>query len=140
MCTSQSDVLKANGFEVNQDGIARSAWGLLAYADITMERLAALWPELGSISPDCAQQLAIEGKYQSYAKRQDSDIRAWKREEGLALPPHLDYGQVGSLSTEVRQKLATVRPETLGDAARIPGMTPAAVTAVLAHVKKKCFT
>ena len=132
--------LKVNGFDVNQDGVARTAWGLLAHADMTIERLTIMWPALASISSDCAQQLAIEGKYQAYAKRQDSDIRAWKREEGLVLPSSLDYADVGSLSTEVRQKLSMVRPETLGDAARIPGMTPAAVTAVLAHVKKKCFT
>ena len=129
-------VLKANGFEVNQDGVARTAWGLLAHADMSIERLAQMWPALATISPPCAVQLAIEGKYQAYAKRQEADIKAWRREDGLVLPPDLDYTQVGSLSTEVRQKLQQARPETLGDAARIPGMTPAAVTAVLAFVKK----
>jgi len=132
--------LKALGFEVNQDGVVRSAWDLLASADLDLGRLSQVWPDLGGIDPACARQLAIEGKYQAYAKRQEADIRAWRREEGLVLPDTLDYGAVGSLSTEVRMKLSQTRPQTLGDAARIPGMTPAAVTAVLAHIKKKCFT
>jgi tRNA uridine 5-carboxymethylaminomethyl modification enzyme len=113
---------------------------LLAYSDLDMGKLIGVWPDLASINPACANQLAIEGKYQAYAKRQEADIRAWQREEGLLLPAELDYAQVGSLSTEVRMKLSAARPETLGDASRIPGVTPAAVTAVLAHVKKKCFT
>ena len=138
--TASPSALKANGFEVNQDGVARTAWGLLAQADMSMDRLRAMWSDLSVISEECAQQLAIEGKYQAYAKRQDADIRAWKRQQGLVLPSQLDYDQVGSLSTEIRLKLSAVRPQTLGDAALIPGMTPAAVTAVLAHVKKKCFT
>ena len=139
-CSASPSALKANGFDVNQDGVARTAWGLLAQSEISIERLTAMWPQLAAISADCAAQLAIEGKYQAYAKRQDADIRAWKREEGLVLHVDLDYTQVGSLSTEVRQKLMNAKPETLGDAARLPGMTPAAVTAVLAYVKKKCFT
>ena len=139
-CTASPSALKAKGFEVNQDGVMRTAWGLLAQSELHLDRLTVMWPELARLSEACVRQLAIEGKYQAYAKRQETDIRAWEREEGLRLPAHLDYDQVGSLSTEVRQKLSAARPETLGDAARIPGMTPAAVTAVLAHVKKKCFT
>ena len=138
--TATPSALKANGFDVNQDGVLRSAWGMLAQSDVSMERLIQMWPQLAAITPECSRQLAIEGKYQAYAKRQESDIRAWQREEGMRLPPTLDYEQVGSLSTEIRLKLSALRPETLGDAARIPGMTPAAVTAVLAHVKKRCFT
>ncbi len=132
--------LKTQGLEINQDGVVRTAWDLLAYADLDLDRLIGVWPELAALDPAIARQLAIEGKYQAYAKRQEADIRAWQREEGLVLPSAIDYGQVGSLSTEVRMKLSAARPETLGDAARIPGITPAAVTAVLAHVKKKCFT
>ena len=138
--TATPSALKANGFDVNQDGVLRSAWGMLAQSDVSMERLIQMWPQLAAITPECSRQLAIEGKYQAYANRQESDIRAWQREEGMRLPPTLDYEQVGSLSTEIRLKLSALRPETLGDAARIPGMTPAAVTAVLAHVKKRCFT
>ena len=135
-CTATPTALKAAGFDVNLDGVQRSAWSLLSQADMGIERLTTVWPDLGAIPADCAAQLAIEGKYQAYIKRQESDIKDWKREQGLALPPDLDYTQVGSLSTEVRLKLAAARPETLGDAGRLPGMTPAAVTALLAFVKK----
>jgi tRNA uridine 5-carboxymethylaminomethyl modification enzyme len=133
-------VYKQKGFEVNLDGVSRSAWDMLAYQHMSIERLAELWPELLSIDQACAHQLTIEGKYQAYTKRQDADIKAWKREDGMVLPAWLDYNEVGSLSTEVRQRLLKARPETLGDAARMPGITPAALTAVLAHVKKKSFT
>lgn len=129
--------LRSHGLEINQDGVSRSAWDLLAYSEITLERLQSVWPQLAEMDQDISDQLAIEGKYQAYTRRQDADIRAWRREEGLVLPADLDYGAVGSLSTEVRLKLSQHRPETLGDAASIPGMTPAAVTAVLAHVKKR---
>ena len=131
------NVLRGHGLGVNQDGVVRSAWDLLSYPDLTLARLAEVWPELGGIEPDVAEQLEIEGKYVGYLQRQEADIRAYRREEGLALPAGLDYGAIGSLSNEVRQKLMAARPETLAAAARIPGITPAAVTALLGHVKRQ---
>jgi len=128
--------LGRHGLAINQDGVVRSAWDLLAYATLDLARLAAVWPELAELEPDVAEQLAIEGKYAGYLERQDSDIRAYRREEGMAIPADLDYDLLGSLSTEVRQKLKAARPETLAAAARIPGITPAAVTALLMHVKR----
>ncbi|MBC7952084.1 MAG: tRNA uridine-5-carboxymethylaminomethyl(34) synthesis enzyme MnmG [Rhodospirillaceae bacterium] len=129
-------VLRKHGLEVNQDGVMRSAWDLLAYATIDLARLATLWPELGGFRPDVAEQLQIEGTYRGYLLRQDADIRAYRRDENLALPDDLDYDAIGSLSNEVRQKLKAARPATLAVAARIPGITPAALTALLAFVKK----
>ncbi|MGE5548152.1 MAG: tRNA uridine-5-carboxymethylaminomethyl(34) synthesis enzyme MnmG [Solirubrobacterales bacterium] len=129
-------VLRREGFDINQDGVVRSAWDLLSYPDIDLGRLAALWPEIGGLAADIAEQLAIEGKYRGYLARQDADIRAYRRDEELALPPELDYDAVGSLSTEVRLKLKAAQPATLAAAARIPGMTPAALTALLGHVKR----
>ncbi|MDO8607561.1 MAG: tRNA uridine-5-carboxymethylaminomethyl(34) synthesis enzyme MnmG [Phaeospirillum sp.] len=128
--------LRRHGLEVNQDGVVRSVWDLLAYPTLDLERLAQVWPELAELAPDVAEQLAIEGKYAGYLDRQDADIRAYRREEGMAIPGDLDYDSIGSLSTEVRQKLKAARPETLAAAARIPGVTPAAVTALLGHVKR----
>ncbi|CAA7622802.1 glucose-inhibited cell-division protein [Magnetospirillum sp. LM-5] len=130
-------VLARAGFAVNQDGVARSAWDLLGYPDMTLARLAALWPELAAIDPASAEQLEIEGKYRGYLDRQEADIRAYRRDEGLELPADLDYAQVGSLSNEVRQKLAAARPASLAAAARIPGVTPAAISALLGHVKRR---
>jgi tRNA uridine 5-carboxymethylaminomethyl modification enzyme len=131
------NVLRKHGLEVNQDGVVRSAWDLLAYPNIDLARLAGVWPELGGFAADVAEQLQIEGTYRGYLVRQDADIRAYRREEDLALPDDLDYDGIGSLSNEVRQKLKMARPETLAAAGRIPGITPAALTALLGHVKKR---
>ncbi|CAA7614042.1 glucose-inhibited cell-division protein [Candidatus Terasakiella magnetica] len=130
------NVLRQAGLEVNLDGVVRSAWDLLSYPRVDLAKLVTLWPELAGLSPEVAGQLEIEGKYAGYLDRQDADIRAYRREEGLVIPADLDYDGIGSLSTEVRQKLKAARPETLAAASRIPGVTPAAVTALLGHVKR----
>ena len=124
------------GLAVNPDGVTRSGADLLCYPGIDLERLAAIWPELATLPPAAAQQLEIEAGYRGYLERQDSDIQAFRRDEAMALPSDLDYAAVGSLSNEVRQKLETARPETLGAAARISGVTPAALIALLRHVKR----
>ncbi|MCA1940923.1 MAG: tRNA uridine-5-carboxymethylaminomethyl(34) synthesis enzyme MnmG [Caenispirillum bisanense] len=124
------------GIKVNQDGVRRSAMDLLGYPTVDMARLRSLWPELGDLRPDVAEQLEIEGHYAGYLARQEADIRAFRRDEALVLPDDLDYATVGSLSAEVRLKLEQARPATLGAAARIPGVTPAAITALLGHVKR----
>ena len=128
--------LRRHGLEVNLDGVVRSAWDLLAYPDLGLARLSGIWPEVAALPAAVAEQLEIEGKYAGYLDRQEADIRAYRREEGMALPDGLDYDAIGSLSTEVRQKLKAARPETLAAAARIPGVTPAAVTALLGFVKR----
>ena len=130
------DVLRRHGLTINRDGVVRSGWDLLAYPEMSVARLATVWPELAGLSAVVAEQIEIEGKYAGYFERQHADIRAYRREEGLALPADLDYDAIGSLSTEVRQKFKQARPETLAAAARIPGVTPAAVTALLGHVKR----
>ena len=129
--------LAAKGFKVNQDGVRRSAFDLLAYPDVGWAQLEALWPELATIRPDVREQLEIEGRYAGYMERQEADIRAFRRDEALVLPENLDYGTIGGLSTEVRQKLAAAKPATLGAASRIPGVTPAALTALLRHVHRR---
>ncbi len=129
-------VLRDKGFNVNLDGVRRSAFALLRYPDISWEQIAALWPDLQGLRRDVAEQLEIEGRYAGYLDRQAGDIAAFRRDEALLLPEDLDYAEIGSLSTEVRLKLETARPATLGAASRIPGVTPAAITALLAHVKR----
>src|SRR5207249_5524331 len=118
---------------VNEDGIPRSAAELLAYPGIDLARLAGVWPELGAIGPDIAEQLEIDARYAGYLERQEQDIVAFRRDEELLLPPDLDYASVGSLSREIRDKLSLGRPATLGAAARISGVTPAALVALLKH-------
>ncbi|GAB4392256.1 MAG: tRNA uridine-5-carboxymethylaminomethyl(34) synthesis enzyme MnmG [Kiloniellaceae bacterium] len=129
--------LAAAGLNINQDGVRRSAFELLRYPALDLARLAEIWPELKTLDPAVARQIEIEGRYQGYMERQEADIRAFRKDEALELPPELDYGTVGGLSTEVRQLLTKSRPATLGAASRIPGVTPAAVMALLRHVKKR---
>jgi len=130
-------VLAKAGFAINQDGVPRSALDLMAYSEIDFDRLSALWPELKTLDRDTTDQLEIDGRYAGYLARQQKDIDAFRRDEALALPVDLDYAQVGALSTEMRQKLSAGRPATLGQAARIAGVTPAALTALLRHVKRR---
>jgi len=129
--------LAKRGVAINQDGVPRSALDLLAYAEIDWDRVVGIWSELAAISPEVAEQLTIDSRYEGYLSRQRGDIAAYRRDESLALPADLDYGAIGSLSTEVRQKLEAHRPATLGQAARISGVTPAALIALLKHVRRR---
>ncbi len=131
------DELRRQGIHVRRDGQRRSGWDLLRQPDIDLVTLSRLWPELGSIGASVAAQLEIDAGYAAYIDRQDADIRAFRRDESLVLPRELDYGSLAELSNEVRQILAESRPETLGAAARLPGVTPAAMVALLRHVKKR---
>jgi tRNA uridine 5-carboxymethylaminomethyl modification enzyme len=135
--TASPSALAKQGIAINQDGVVRSAKDLLAYPDIGWERLQDLWPELAGIAPEVAEQLAIDARYEGYLVRQRQDIVAYRRDEALELPVDLDYAAVGSLSNEIRQKLAAHRPNTLGQAARISGVTPAALVALLRYVRRR---
>ena len=130
------NTLRDKGMTISMDGVRRTARELLAYPGIDMERLAVLWPEVGAIPPRIAGQLEIEARYAGYLERQDADIRAFRRDESLHLPADLDFDAIPALSMEARSKLAHARPATLGAAARISGVTPAALTALLAYVRR----
>lgn len=127
---------KRLGIHVNADGQRRSVRDLLAHSGVTLDQFLSIRPDLADRSPAVREQLAIEALYAGYLDRQSADAEALRREEDLRLPADLDYGALGGLSTEVREKLAKVRPVTLGQASRIEGVTPGALTALLAHVKK----
>jgi tRNA uridine 5-carboxymethylaminomethyl modification enzyme len=129
--------LRQHGIAVNEDGVARSAAGLLAYPDIDLARLTGVWPELAAIAPEIGEQVMIDARYAGYLERQEAEIRAFRRDESLRLPADLDYGAIGSLSNEVRGKLDATRPATLGAAARVSGVTPAALVALLKFVKRR---
>ncbi len=120
---------------VRLDGTRRSAMALLALPHVDLAQLSRVWPELGAFAPDVAEQLEIDAQYAGYLGRQDADIEAFRRDEALALPSGLDYRAVCGLPAEAAQKLTAIRPATLGQAGRIDGVTPAALTLVLAHVK-----
>jgi tRNA uridine 5-carboxymethylaminomethyl modification enzyme len=123
------------GMAIRQDGVRRSASDLLSLPDVEFATLTAIWPELGAFSPEIVEQLEIDAHYAGYLDRQEADILAFRRDESRALPGDLDYSVVNGLSTEARLKLEAIRPATLGQASRIDGVTPAALTLVLAHVR-----
>ena len=129
--------LKNKGLEINQDGVRRTGIDLLSYPSIDFAKLVTFWPDLAGTRADIVEQIEIEATYASYLERQDADIKALRRDESLQLPTNLDYALIPGLSNEVRDKLGRVRPETLGQAARISGVTPAAVTALLGYVKRR---
>lgn len=135
--TATPNELARQGILVNQDGVRRSVRDLLRLPDTDLRVLARVWPELSVISGEVAEQVEIDARYSGYLERQDADIQAFRKDEALLLPHDLDLDAVGSLSAEVRQKLRDSRPETLGAAARIPGITPAALIALLRHVRRR---
>jgi tRNA uridine 5-carboxymethylaminomethyl modification enzyme len=125
-----------HGIALNRDGIRRSAFQLLAYPEITWGQLAAIWAELAETSPRIADRLKTDATYAVYLDRQNADIAAFRRDEAVRLPASLDYAGISGLSNEMRVKLETVRPGTLGQAARIEGVTPAALTLLAAHARR----
>ena len=127
---------RQHGLVLNQDGIRRSAFDLLNYSMVELSQLAAIWPQMESIDADVMEQLQIESLYASYLDRQLLDIESFKKEEGLRIPEGFDYDGLASLSTEVKAKLKQAAPDTIGSAGRIPGMTPAALSVLIATIKK----
>ena len=130
------NTLKKKGIAVNQDGVRRNPCELLAYPGVNFDQIAAIWPELDSAPVDMRQQIEIESLYATYLTRQDADVKAFRRDESLTLPNNLDYADVPGFSNEVRAKLTEARPDTLGAASRISGITPAALTILLTYVKR----
>ncbi|MDZ4761491.1 MAG: tRNA uridine-5-carboxymethylaminomethyl(34) synthesis enzyme MnmG [Alphaproteobacteria bacterium] len=127
---------RQHGVVINLDGRRRTGLEVLAYEGVDFARLSAIWPELEGTPPSVAEQMEIEAAYLGYLGRQEADILAFRRDEELKLPAGLDYEAVGGLSTEARDKLGRARPATLGQAARIEGVTPGAMTALLGHLRR----
>ncbi|MBM3478494.1 MAG: tRNA uridine-5-carboxymethylaminomethyl(34) synthesis enzyme MnmG [Alphaproteobacteria bacterium] len=128
--------LSRAGITVNADGVMRDATDLLTLLGIDLARLAVLWPELGSMRRDVAQQLEIDARYRGYLSRQEADIRTHRADASVALPTDLDWMSVSALSMEMRQKLASARPANLAQASRIPGITPAALAILLRFARR----
>ncbi len=124
------------GIRVNADGQRRSIRDLLSFPGVTLDAFLPVRSEIATWSRQVREQIEIDASYAGYLDRQAADAEALRREEALALPVDLDYAAIGGLSNEVREKLAVVQPRTLGQAGRIEGMTPGALTALLSHVKK----
>jgi tRNA uridine 5-carboxymethylaminomethyl modification enzyme len=124
------------GLSLNKDGQRRTAFELLAYPNINVADLAKVWPRLGALTPKVTEQLEIDAKYDVYLSRQAADVAAYRRDESFELSDEIDYGALPGLSNEVRQKLIAQRPRTIGHAAKIDGITPAALTLLVAHIRR----
>ena len=125
-----------HGLHIRADGVRRSMSELLAYPSIEWDDLARIWPEMQGWSQPIRAQIETDARYAGYLDRQQADIDAFRRDEALTLPSDMDYLALEGMATEVRQKLAAARPVTLGQAARLDGMTPAALTLLLHHARK----
>ncbi|MTI43978.1 tRNA uridine 5-carboxymethylaminomethyl modification enzyme [Roseibium hamelinense] len=125
------------GVAVNQDGVRRTAFDLLSYPNISFADLTVLWPEISGIDQKIGEQAAIDALYAVYLERQASDIAALKRDEAISIPSDFDYEILAGLSNELKQKLLSARPSSLGQASRLDGMTPAALTLLLSHLKRR---
>ena len=127
----------ARGLSVAADGARRSAYDLLAFNGVVIGTVRSLWPPLSDVSDKVLDQLAIDARYEVYAERMRADIDRLRRDEGRLIPADLDYAAISGLSNELRAKLTAGRPETIGQAGRIDGMTPAALTLLLAIVDRR---
>jgi tRNA uridine 5-carboxymethylaminomethyl modification enzyme len=124
------------GLVLRKDGQRRTAFELLSYPDIGIGDLARIWPQFGELDRKIAEQIEIDAKYEVYLSRQAADVESYRRDERLALPEDLDYTAISGLSNEVRHKLQAHRPRTVGQAGRIDGITPAALTLLVAHLRR----
>jgi tRNA uridine 5-carboxymethylaminomethyl modification enzyme len=125
-----------HGIDLNRDGIRRSAFQLLSHPSTDWASLARVWPELETVSRPIRDRLETDATYAVYLERQAADIAAYRRDENIVLQEDVDFQSLPGLSNEIKAKLTLVRPRTLGQAARIEGMTPAAITLLAAHVRR----
>ena len=126
-----------HGLALRKDGHRRSAFELLSYPGIGIGDLARIWPGLGELDPKIAEQVEIDAKYEVYLSRQAADVESYRRDESLVLADDIDYSALPGLSNEVRHKLQAHRPRTVGHASRIDGITPAALTLLVAHMRRQ---
>jgi tRNA uridine 5-carboxymethylaminomethyl modification enzyme len=125
-----------HGLSMNKDGQRRTAFELLSYPSVTITQLAKIWPRFGELEPKIAEQIEVDAKYDVYLSRQAADIAAYRRDESVVLPDDFDYAALPGLSNEMKQKLQVHRPRTIGQAGRIDGVTPAALTLLVAHIRR----
>ncbi|MFY9893780.1 MAG: tRNA uridine-5-carboxymethylaminomethyl(34) synthesis enzyme MnmG [Xanthobacteraceae bacterium] len=125
------------GLALRKDGHRRSAFELLSYPGIGIGDLARIWPSFSELAPKIAEQVEIDAKYEVYLSRQAADVESYRRDESLVLADDIDYATLPGLSNEVRHKLQSHRPRTIGHASRIDGITPAALTLLVAHMRRQ---
>jgi tRNA uridine 5-carboxymethylaminomethyl modification enzyme len=128
--------LARKGISVRQDGVVRTAFEWMRFPEIDWARATEIWPELSSVAAGVAEQVETDARYAAYVSRQEEDVEAYRRDEALLLALDLDYSAVPGLSNEMVERLSAARPTTLGQAARVAGVTPSALGALLAHCRR----
>ncbi|MEZ7812526.1 MAG: tRNA uridine 5-carboxymethylaminomethyl modification enzyme [Paracoccaceae bacterium] len=135
--TFTPNAIRALGIKISQDGVRRSAFGLLSFPDAPLEVIAAQCPEFSVLGADIKHQIWCDALYAQYTQRQLDDVDALKRDEGHAIPIEFEYHDLPGLSSELKSKLIKARPENLAQAGKMEGMTPAALTLILARLKRE---
>ncbi len=125
--------------KISKDGVRRSAFNILGQRSVTMKQIRSIWPEITQNGHPIDNQVEIDAHYAGYLKRQSHDIRAFKKDEKIGIPESIDYDSLSGLSNEIKSKLKTIKPKTLGQALRIDGVTPAAAILLLGHIKRSKF-
>ncbi|MHC5306080.1 tRNA uridine-5-carboxymethylaminomethyl(34) synthesis enzyme MnmG [Bartonella sp. LJL80] len=126
----------AHGLLINRDGVRRTAYDLLAYPDMSVNRLSGIWPELVSFDSKTTEAIEIEAQYAVYLERQAQDIAALQRDEQLHIPVELDLDSISGLSNELKAKIKQRAPRSIADAQKIDGMTPAALSLIVTHIQR----
>lgn len=128
--------LASFGLNLTMDGVRKSIYDLMSYPNVDLMLLGKVMPELNDFSQQIIEQILVEAKYSYYLSKQEADIRLFKRDEGVLISSDFDFSLVGSLSIEVTEKLNKIKPANIGEASRIPGVTPAAITAIMIYLKR----
>ena len=126
---------KKRGLNINLDGKKRSAFELLSYSEVKYDDLKKFWDDIKDLSPQIEKTISAEALYDRYLVRQQLDIERFKKDEKKRINPNINYKKINGLSNENKEKLMKVRPETLGHAQRIDGITPAAIGLIISHIK-----
>ena len=134
--TATPNALAAAGLAIRQDGKRRSVLDVLSLPDSSARSVAAAFPWLADLPPSVAVQIEAEAFYAPYLRKQEAERRMLQREDGLAIPGDLDFAHIPGLSVEMQQRLSRARPDSLGSAGRVPGITPAAIAALAMHLRR----
>jgi tRNA uridine 5-carboxymethylaminomethyl modification enzyme len=125
------------GVKISKDGVLRSSNEILTQKGVDMKKIREIWPDIPFFDKEIDEQIEINAHYRGYLKKQKADILAFKRDENLIIPDKVNYDSLSGLSNEVKAKFKAIKPQTMGQALRIDGITPAAVYILLSHVKRK---
>ncbi len=130
---------KKHNISISMDGVRRNGVELMGYKNVTYEKLRLIFNDLPDATEDVINHIKIDNHYRGYYSKQESDIRKFKKDEGLKIPENIDYDKISGLTAEVKKKLELIKPETFGQAMRMEGMTPAAINLLLAYTKRYKF-